>query len=137
MKFEGLIPLLRDEPTYREFLAVTQGSLAQDGRRGGFPLTSLQVIEAARPYLIAALQRDWPGPIVVITGRPEQAHHLADEVRIWSDAPGRVLHFPAPDALFYDRSPWDAETLHARINALFALLTLQGEAQKGQGMVIT
>ena len=137
MKFEGLIPLLRDEPTYREFLARTQESLAQSGRRGGFPLASLQVIKAARPYLIAALQRDWPGPIVVITGRPEQAYHLADEVRTWSDAPGRVLHFPAPDALFYDRSPWDAETLHARINALFALLTLQGEAQKGQGMVIT
>jgi hypothetical protein len=44
--------------------------------------------------------------VVIISGRPEQARALVDGVRAWSGAPDRVLYYHAPDAIFYDRTPW-------------------------------
>lgn len=61
------------------------------------------VLTAARPALVAALQTDWPGPILWIAGSPDTARQNANQARIWSLAPGQVSHFPAPDAIFYDQ----------------------------------
>jgi transcription-repair coupling factor (superfamily II helicase) len=107
-------------------------------------MLTLDLLEAARPYMVAALQRDWPGPVVLVSGRPEQARHVADQVRAWSAEPDKVLYFHAPDTVFYDRTPWDRETVQARVNVLSSLIAAQtgapadGEGTPpGQGLVVT
>jgi len=141
LKLDGLLPLIRQDAAYVAFLErarhLAPSPEGQTGGRARFPLLSLQVIEAARPALIAALQRDWPGPIVVVAGRPEQARHVAEQTRAWSALPERVMHFAAPDALFYDRTPWDGETIRSRVNMLATLAALEGQVERGRGLVVT
>jgi len=129
----GLLALLRQNPRYRELLAQAQGLMVAPSVG-----LSLALLETARPFLIAALQSDWPGPVVIVSGRPEDARHLADQVRVWSTDADQVLYFQAPDAIFYDRMPWDRETIHARVNVLSLLTALRGQesTEAGRGLVI-
>jgi len=136
---QGLLTVIRGDRYYQRLLQrASQGTKSEAGDEP-MPAAYLGLLEAARPCLIAALQADWPGPVVVVCGRPENARHLSDQVRAWSQDPAQVLHFQAPDAVFYDRTPWDRSTLHARINILSSLgALLGGQAQDaGRGMVVT
>ena len=141
MELVGLLTLIDQDPRLQRVLDMARRSDAD----GHFPAASLEVLEAARPYLVAALQRHWPGPVVVVSGRPEQARAVADSVRAWSSGPEQVLYYHAPDALFYDRTPWDRETVQARLNVLSQLTALanrppagaqEDSAAPGQGLVI-
>ena len=138
LNLEGLLALLRDNPDYQRLLQqarrIREGVVQQEG----FPALSLELLEAARPYLLAALQGDWPGPVLVISGKPENARHLADQVRAWSGDAQRVLYFHAPDAIFYDPLPWDQETIHARVDVLAMLTSLRESrvADAGRGTLI-
>jgi transcription-repair coupling factor (superfamily II helicase) len=81
------------------------------------------LLDAARPAVLAALQQDWHGPIMVLTPQPERAHYLREQVGLWSPDAAAAWYFPAPDALFYDLTPWDGETIRGRVTLLSALAT--------------
>jgi len=137
VSLEGLLALLRDTPYYRDLLAKTHEASATAPQARRLPALSWRVIEAARPALVAAWQQDWPGPLVVLVGRPEDARFVADQVRAWSARPQDVLYFPPPDVLFYDHIPWEAETIHARVSVLARLFALrEASPEAGQGLVI-
>lgn len=80
-----------------------------------------RLLDAARPAVLAALQDDWAGPILVLAAQPERARFLQEQVSLWAADPARSWYFPAPDALFYDRTPWDRETVQRRVSVLSAL----------------
>jgi transcription-repair coupling factor (superfamily II helicase) len=131
----GLLNLLRDHEAYQAFLAIARDHQARGSQ--GPTMLSLDLLEAARPFLLGALQHDWPGPVLVVTGKPEDARHLADEAGIWSGRPddgaSGVRVFQAPDTIFYDRSAWDRETAHARVSVLAQLIALQARSAEGDG----
>ena len=136
MRLEGVLGLLRDEPAYRDLLRGLERRAGGSGAPSERP-ASLGLLSAARPYLIAALQCDWPAPIIVVSGRPENARLMADQIAAWSSTPERVLYFHAPDTVFYDRTPWHRETVHARVNALYALTEARGQSpESGDGPVV-
>ena len=139
VKLQGLQEYIRRDSSYRAFVARAQEIVFERAGDGRFPALSLGLLTAARPYVLAALQRDWPGPVIVIASRPEQARLLHDEARAWSVQPERVLMFPPPDALFYDRTPWHPETIHGRVSVLAELSALAREGIKGggQGLIVT
>ncbi|MCI0475840.1 MAG: DEAD/DEAH box helicase, partial [Anaerolineales bacterium] len=110
--------------------------------------TTADVIESARAPMLAALSRALSAPIVVLTARSDRAKQIASELNVWSpsgvviasgakQSPNRdseiassqkpllattnVFEFPEPDPLFYERIPWSAETIAARLSALAAL----------------
>ena len=120
MNLSGLLPLIDSIPEYQRLL--------ESLKRGLEPVTplaeysSLCLPESVRPFFLAALQRQWTGPILVIASRPERSRRLYDEIRTWSQAPERVQYFPAPESLFYDRVPWDRETIRRRL-AVLSMLT--------------
>ncbi|MFQ5814283.1 MAG: hypothetical protein ACE5I2_13990, partial [Anaerolineae bacterium] len=120
LNLSGLLSLIEDIPSYRELLEDLR---AQDAapRSLPHPLT-LSLLSAARPYLIAALQRDLDRPLVVVTARPEQAHQLHSQLRLWSARPESVLLFPEPNALPYEHIAWNIETIQQRIRVLATLL---------------
>jgi transcription-repair coupling factor (superfamily II helicase) len=117
----GLLPAIRKASSYSRILKTLQVS----GRSTSAFTLTWGLLEAARPPVLAALQRDWDGPILVLTTQPERARTLQEQVRLWSAVhphpPNAAWYFPAPDALFYDRTPWDGETIRRRVTVLSAL----------------
>ena len=126
LSLSGLLSLVEDIPSYRELLG---GLKAQDTtqRPLPYPLT-LSLLSSARPYLIAALQRDLARPLVVVTARPEQANQLHSQLRLWSARPESVLLFPEPNALPYEHIAWNIETIQQRIRVLATLLQVEGNS---------
>ncbi len=108
MDLSGLLPILRQQGAYRSLLADLAGS-----RRS----TRLGLIQTARPYVCAALAHDADCPVLVITARADRASNLAEQIVAWS-ASLRVLTFPEPNALFYERAPWGPRTTRSRLQVL-------------------
>jgi len=114
MNLSGLLPLLRDNPTYKAFLNDWQSRLRGEG-------CTLDLLRAARPYLVAALSSDLQQPVIFITGKVEMAGALVDTLRTYTGEPARVLRFPEPPVLFYERAVWPREVVCDRLAALSAL----------------
>jgi len=113
MNLSGLLPLVNEIPAYRQLL--------EELRKGSNSCFPLGLLSSARPYFIAALQRDLARPILVVTGRVERARELHEQLRLWSEAPEGILLFPEPNALPYERAAWAPETVNRRLVALAAL----------------
>ena len=108
----GLLDVLRQEKPYRQLLdALADGS-------GSAPAN---VVRSARPYLAAALARDWTGPIIYLTAAVRRAYNVSEQLPLWLDDPARVHRFAEPSALFYDRAAWDASVIRNRMATLAAL----------------
>lgn len=121
-----LFQLIEEMPAYRQLAA-------EPPQPGGE--TRVVVINAAKPYLIAALRRRWRLPMLVVTAEPENAKRLYEQLSTWSDAPVRL--FPEPDALPYERLASDASTELERLQVLSALAYYkQGESAKEVPLII-
>jgi transcription-repair coupling factor (superfamily II helicase) len=105
-----LLTLIKDTPAYRRLLEGFKGQ----GNK------AVVALDAARPYLIAALHRDLRLPLLVVTAQPENAKKLHEQLLSWS-AGGEVMLFPEPDVLPYERLASDTTTEMERIQVLSAL----------------
>jgi transcription-repair coupling factor (superfamily II helicase) len=110
-------------PGYRKLLDVLKQQQTS-------PVVAL---DAARPYLVAALYEDLKAPVLLVTARPEHAHSLYDQLSNWSK--GRVLLFPEPDVLPYERLIPESSTGLERIQVLSALASY-GKNDHGAPLVI-
>jgi len=135
----GILDVIRESYGYSTLLARVRGAVGARRDEMPPPIISLGVLRAARPALVAALQEDWPGPTLWVSGSPESARQHADQMRIWSKTPDRVFYFQAPDAVFYDPAPWDPATIRSRA-AVLAMLSQPedgAEGVVGKGALIT
>ncbi|MBI5960136.1 MAG: transcription-repair coupling factor [Chloroflexi bacterium] len=111
MQLTGLLDVLRQTEAYQTLV---------NRLRAKQPVPDQHLLRAARPYLVAALAQDLQRPILVITGRVDRAHNLAEQLPVW--IPERaVQRFAEPSALFYERAPWTSTTIISRINTLSTL----------------
>jgi transcription-repair coupling factor (superfamily II helicase) len=127
VKLAGLLPLIQDTPAYRQLIdSIEGGSCGEvfDLSREG----TLGVIQAARPYLVAALYQQLERPIVLLTARAERVGYWVDQLRVWTGSEA-ILPFPEPDPLPYERVPWTRETVTDRLTALTALLGWSGPSR--------
>ncbi len=113
MNLSGLLELLVSTPDFRALLTRLEA-----GPRVTEPL---EVLDSARPYLMAALQTRRSQPMVVVTARTERAKQLWGDLIAWSAQPERIFYFAEPDPLLYERMPWSSETIALRLAALSAL----------------
>ncbi len=112
LQLSGLLDVLRHSERYQSLLAAAargNGRIACD------------IVGSARPFLLAALARDWDGPILFLTADVRRAYNVSEQMPIWLDASRRLYRFAEPSALLYDRAPWDASVIRNRIAALSAL----------------
>jgi transcription-repair coupling factor (superfamily II helicase) len=118
MNLSGLLPLLTNSPTYQKLLDDLQAH-----HRGAEH--TLPLLRAARPYVVAAIAHSLNQPLIIVTGRVETAGALVDALRAYTGDPSRVVRFPEPPVLFYERAPWPKETVCERLAALsnVAMLT--------------
>ena len=123
MHLQGLLAAIRDAPRYREMLDSLRYAVDHTP-----PKRHWALLDAARPPVLAALRNDWKGLMLVVTAQPERAHFLQEQVGLW--APEAALsYFPAPDALFYDLTPWDGETIRGRVQVLSTLADPEVDAR--------
>ncbi len=111
-EFTGLLAWLRDHPAYQEVLQQL---------RAGLELPAQPLIEQATPALLAALADDIAAPLLVIVPDVDETRRLAEALRNWLAAPERLLLFPEPPVLPYERVPWPPEAIADRMRALTTL----------------
>ncbi len=117
MKLTQLLHLIEEMPAYRQLVEELK---QQNGN------TKAVVLEAAKPYLIAALYQSLRLPMVVVTAQPEKCRKLYEQLLTWSDS-SQVKLFPEPDALPYERIASDASTELERVQVLSALADINGK----------
>ena len=83
------------------------------------------VLNAARPYLIAALYESLQVPVLLVTAQPENAKKLHEQLSTWCRS-SQIYLFPEQDALPYERLASDTSTGIERIKVLFALAGCDG-----------
>ena len=79
--------------------------------------TTASVLDAAKPYLLAALHKQLGLPLLLVTSAPEDAKKLYGQISAWL-GPGTVNLFPEPDVLPYQRMASDTATELERIRIL-------------------
>ncbi len=117
LSLTGLLGHLRQTRTYQAVLA---------GLRAGQPVPDQHLLRAARPFVVAGLAQDVQRPTVILTGRVDRAHNLAEQLPVWSsDLP--ILRYAEPSSLFYERAPWTTRTIQTRLQTLAALIKPIGQ----------
>jgi len=111
-----LLYLIEGTPEYKELVAELR---KQNGN------ASAVVLEAAKPYLIAALYKSLHRPMLIVTAQPENCRKLHEQIAAWGKS-GGVKLFPEPDALPYERIAADASTELERVQVLSALAGIDG-----------
>jgi len=112
----GLLAWIRAHPAYAEML---------DGIRGGLEQPALTLMARARPAVVAALLGDLTTPAVIVVPSVEESRRLVGSLRLWMEAPERLLAFPEPPGLLYERVPWPPETITDRLDVLSQLFMCQ------------
>jgi len=117
LKLTQLLPLIEEVPAYRRLVAEL-------GRKSGN--ARMAVLDAARPYLIAALHQSLRLPMLVVTAQPENAKRLYEQISTWCDA-RQLRLFPELDTLYYDRIASDNSIEMERLPVLSALADISGD----------
>ncbi len=112
MQLTGLVDLFRDHSTYRQALHAARQHNGDD----------LGVLRAARPFVLAALTRDWPGPVIYLTARIDRAYNVSEQIPAWLGPDASVCRFAEPTPLFYERGPWGENVIRNRMETLAALM---------------
>jgi transcription-repair coupling factor (superfamily II helicase) len=122
MNLSLLLSLLQDMPAYRQM--VEELSTVKGERKA-------TLLDAAKPYLIAALYEELNLPLMVVTGQPENARKLHEQLRAWCSPSAELHRFPELGFLPYDISQLSAVSYQIieRLRAL-ATLALCGESDK-------
>jgi transcription-repair coupling factor (superfamily II helicase) len=114
MNLSCLLSLLKEMPAYRQLV----GELSTvKGEHKAI------ILDAARPYLIAALYEELDLPFMVVTGQPESARKLYEQLRVWCFPSAEVHRLPELDFLPYDSSQLSAIS-YQMMERLRALTTL-------------
>ncbi len=82
-----LVRLVEEMPAYNELINKLKHSSSQEER--------VLVLDAAKPYLIAALFQKLQVPLLVVTSQPENAKKLFEQVSLWCNS-DNLLIFPEP-----------------------------------------
>jgi transcription-repair coupling factor (superfamily II helicase) len=114
MNLSCLLPLLQELPVYRQLvgeLATAQGE------------HKVIILDAAKPYLVAALYQELNLPFLVLTSQPETARKLHEQLRAWCTPAAELHRLPELDFLPYGSSQLSAVS-YQMVERLRTLATL-------------
>jgi transcription-repair coupling factor (superfamily II helicase) len=134
LNLSGLLPLLGQAPAFGELVeTLSHDRFPSQGEGRG--ATGLGVITPARPFVVAALQRQLGRPLLLLTTRAEHVSRWAEQLQVWAGTES-IFVFPEPDALPYERVPWSRETVRDRLATLAAQVNGQQPHECGQPPVV-
>ncbi len=115
----GLLGWIQELPPFRK--------LAADLAQGQGKAEVLGLPEALRAPVVAGLAQSLGRPLLWVVEQPDEARALGDALQALLPQAERVLVFPAPDALPFERIPWDPSTKEQRLATLMALARWERE----------
>ena len=118
INLSGLLSLLSEQTSFQQL--ARELAAPHEGRKAW----RLPVLRAARPLVLASLAHTAVGdrPILLIAAKPDRAQALYESLRAFGLAtPDRLLRFPEPSTLFYERAPWPREVVAERLQVLARL----------------
>jgi len=108
-----LLSLLKETRSYRQL--AEQLATARGEQR-------VVILDAAKPYLIAALYEELDLPVMVITAHPEEAKKLYEQLQAWCMPSANLLQFPELDFSPYAHfASYSSNTMMERLQALATL----------------
>ena len=110
LEITRLLNLAAEMPAYRRLI----DELKQPGGSA-----SISILDAAKPYIIAAVYKELGLPVLLITAQPENSRRLQEQITAWANIP--AVLFPEPVALPYQRTVSDNLMMMERIQALSLL----------------
>ncbi|MCK4274100.1 MAG: hypothetical protein KAW90_04360, partial [Dehalococcoidales bacterium] len=125
MDLSRLLKLIESMPAYCRLLDEQE-------QRGD---STVVVLDAAKPYLMAALYESLKLPVLVVTAQPENAKKLHEQLVNWCRS-GQVKLFPEPDVLSYERLAPDTSTEMERIQVLSALAGGDADEQNVNSLLV-
>jgi transcription-repair coupling factor (superfamily II helicase) len=122
LNLSRLLPLLKDLPAY---IKLVDGLSIIEREHEAI------ILDAAKPYLIAALYEQLNLPLMVVTGQPEIARKLHDQLRAWCSPSASLHRFPELDFLSYDKPQPSAVSYQMieRLRTLTALALHEGDVR--------
>jgi len=114
MNLSCLLSLLKNVPAYKQLAGEL--CTAKGEHRA-------VILDAAKAYLVAALYEELNSPFLVVTGQPETARKLHEQLRVWCSPSAELHRLPELDFLPYDKSQVSAVS-YQMIERLRALATL-------------
>ena len=116
MNLSALLAPLRGQSTYQQLLDLLLEKSSPD--------EALEIPIAVRSMLVSALSADLQQPVLYIVPRLQRLLTLREEMPNWATNV-ELHHFPNPNPLFYELTPWSESVRNERTAALAALT--QGE----------
>ena len=117
LNISKLLNLINERPNYGNLVAELRQSKS---------VINADVLDAARPYLIAAICQTLRRPIVVITAHAEESRKLYEQISVWTHSEDIKL-MPEADALPYERIISDSPNELERLRILSLLANAQKE----------
>ncbi len=119
MNLSCLLSLLKEMPSYRQLvddLSTVKGE------------HKTSILDTAKPHLIAALYEELDLPFMVVTGQPESARKLHEQLRAWCSPSAELHRLPELDFLPYGSSQLSAVSyqMTERLRALATLALYEG-----------
>jgi len=114
MSLSPLLSLLKEMPAYRQL--VGELSTAEDEHKA-------VILDAAKPYFMAALYEVLNLPLMVVTAQPKSARKLHEQLRAWCSPSAGLHRLPELDFLPYDHHRLSAIS-YQMLERLRALSTL-------------
>jgi transcription-repair coupling factor (superfamily II helicase) len=97
--------------------------------------STVVVLDAARPFLVAAIHERLRRPLLVVTAQPENTRKLQEQLSSWCRS-GEVRLFPEPDVLPYERLASDTLTEMERVRVLAALAGVGDNGNDGSPLLV-
>jgi transcription-repair coupling factor (superfamily II helicase) len=111
MQLTGLLDSFRDSDAYHDLLK----------RLNETPTLEWSAIRSARPFVLAALAKDWQAPIIYVTAQVKRAYNVSEQLPAWL-GDRQVLRFAEPTPMFYERIQWGDGVIRSRLETLAALM---------------
>jgi transcription-repair coupling factor (superfamily II helicase) len=122
MNLSCLLSLLKDVPAYTQLAGELSTAKGEH---------KAVILDAAKPYLIAALCAELSLPTMVVTAQPETARRLHEQLRAWCSPSVELHRLPELDFLPYDRSQVSTAS-YQMVERLRALATLALYEESGK-----
>ena len=97
----------------------------------------LVVLNAARPYVIAALFQELGLPILVLTAQPENAKKLYDQLQSWCPSSASLHFFPEADFMAGEYSAVDPVAVVERLRTLSSSTLCQDASSESRAPALT
>ena len=117
MNIACLLPLLKEMPAYRQLLKQLSSSKCEH---------KTVILNAAKPYFIAALYCELGLPLIVIRAQPDNARKLWEQLKVWCPPSVNLQHFTELDLLPYESfTSYNTNTMQERLQVLSNLAFLK------------